>query len=69
MRSRVRIPSLPLFFVGHTRQLETKTFSRMNDVDRENAKTRERRLKTEEPAGERGVDVKNDSVRRIEKFD
>ena len=31
-------PGSSSFFVGHTRQLETKTFGRTNDVERENAK-------------------------------
>ena len=48
-------PGSSSFFVGTTRQLETKTFSRMNDVDREDAKKRERRRRREEPAGERGM--------------
>ena len=57
-------PCSSSFFVGHTRQLETKTLAAgCNDVEREDAITRERRLEVEVPAGERGVDVKSDSVR------
>ena len=60
---------LSLFFFRRdnpsARQLETKTFSRMNDVDRENAKnagagagaaTKE----MDEPAGERGMATRNE---------
>ena len=56
-------PGSSSFFVGHTRQLETKTFGRTNDVEREDAKagaaTKDGRT------GRRTwrEDVKNDSVR------
>ena len=56
-------PGSSSFFVGHTRQLETKTFGRTNDVERENAKTRERRIGEKKPAGERGMVTRNASVR------
>ena len=56
-------PGSSSFFVGDTRQLETKTFSSTNDVERENAKTRERQIGEEKPAGERGMVTRNALVR------
>ena len=50
------------FFVGTTRQLETKTYSAgWNDVDREDAKNAGAATKKmDEPAGKRGVATRNE---------
>ena len=55
-------PGSSSFFVGHTRQLETKTYSarRWNDVDREDAKAGAATKKMDEPAGERGMATRNE---------
>ena len=41
--------------------MKTKKFEQLRDVKRENAGAATKKM--DEPAGERGVDVKNDSVR------
>ena len=66
-------PGSSSFFVGTTRQLQLDSSRRKrffskkmkNDVDREDAKTRERerRQRMDEPAGERGMDTRSGSVR------
>ena len=62
-------PGSSSFFVGHTRQLETKTFGRTNDVERENAKNAGAATK-DGRTGRRTwrEDVKNDSVRKNRKI-